>query len=55
MPVAEQVRADRRVPIPALVGILGPIEDPRRVIRKIGPQVQRMKPREDADQNQPSP
>ena len=53
IPVAEQVRANRRIPIPTLIGIFGPVPEPRSVVGKVGSQVQRMQRRESADQNQP--
>ncbi len=53
VPVAEQVLANRGVPIPAFIGVLGPVADPRRVIREIRGQVERVEDGKAADQHQP--
>ena len=53
VPVTRQVRANRTIAPPALVGVLGRVVHPGRMVRKIGAQMKRMKQSETEDENQP--
>ena len=53
VPVAEQVSANGGVAVPALIGVFGPVHEPRRVVGKIGAEMQRVQQGEAADEGQP--
>ena len=53
VPVPEQVGAHRRIPIPAFIGVLGPIGNPRSVVGKVRAQMKCMQNGKAANHDQP--